>query len=88
MDKWEFQCSAVRINMTLNNPFSLENLWDEILSREATRIVAAFNKLDQDEQDSIVKHLERMTNEEGWHVDQVRSAQVALEAIRRMASDD
>ncbi|MGA9398043.1 MAG: hypothetical protein WBV22_07270 [Anaerolineaceae bacterium] len=74
--------------MTLNNPFSLENLWDEILSREATRIVAAFNKLDQDEQDSIVKHLERMTNEEGWHVDQVRSAQVALEAIRRMASDD
>jgi len=74
--------------MTLNDPFSLEMLWDEILSREAGRIVDAFKKLNQDEQDGILKHLEHMTTEEGWHVDQVRSAQVALEVIRQMPSDD
>lgn len=74
--------------MILNDPLSLENLWDAILSCEVERIVKAFSQLNPDEQNGILKHLERMTTEKGWHGDQVTSAQAALKAIRQTPSED
>ncbi len=60
-----------------------DELWDAILSRETQRILNAWNRLDHEEQTSLLAHLERMTSEDGWHPEQVTSAQAALDAIRK-----
>ena len=74
--------------MTPCDPLSLDLLWDAILSRDPDKIVHAYGKLKPDEKDGILEHLERMTTEEGWHVEQVQSAQAALNAIRQNPVDD
>ncbi len=88
MDEFQIQSSAVGINMMLIDPLSPETVWDAILSRNPGWIVTAFKELDPDEQENILKHLERMTKEEGWHIEQMESAQVALEVIRQMSSHE
>jgi hypothetical protein len=60
-----------------------EELWDAILSRDIKRVVNAWRKLDLEEQTSLLAHLVRMTSEDGWHPEQVTSAQAALDAIRK-----
>ena len=60
-----------------------DELWDAILSREPVRILEAWKKLGQDEQTSLLTHLHRMVCEDGWHLEQIASAQAALEAIRK-----
>lgn len=62
-----------------NDP--LEILWDALLSRQPRRVRAAFDSLTTAEQQSILAHLRRMAEEPGWHPEQQRSAQAALEAI-------
>lgn len=59
----------------------LEILWDGLLSRDAGRIQSAFKLLDTQSQREVVIHLKRMVTEEGWHPEQVLSAQAALNAI-------
>ena len=59
-----------------------DELWDAILSRETQRVLNAWVKLDPEEQTSLLVHLVRMTSEDGWHPEQVTSAQAALDAIR------
>lgn len=61
----------------------LEQLWDRLLSRQPEQVQAAFAELTAAEQASVVSHLERMTSEPGWHLEQVRSAQAALDALRQ-----
>jgi hypothetical protein len=73
--------------MTLENPDSAEPLallWDAILSRQAERIQNVYQLLDPASQSALSAHLRRMASEDGWHPEQVKSAQVALEAIREL----
>jgi menaquinone-dependent protoporphyrinogen IX oxidase len=56
-------------------------VWSEILSRQPARIKTAFAALSPDDQAQVNAHLRKMVNEEGWHPEQVASAQAALEAI-------
>lgn len=67
---------------------SPEVIWDAVLSRESTRILSTWHKLNQEEQNTLLAHLERMVNEEGWHPEQVISAQCALDAIKAPVPGD
>jgi hypothetical protein len=67
----------------ISNLITPEELWDAILSRDIKRVLNAWKKLDLEEQTSLLAHLERMTSEDGWHPEQVTSAQAALDAIRK-----
>ena len=71
--------------MTLENPDPAEPLallWDAILSRQPDRIRAAFQALNPAAQSALSAHLERMVSEDGWHPEQQKSAQAALDVIR------
>jgi len=59
----------------------LENLWDALLSRQAEQVRAAFADLGPGEQQAVIQHLKRMTDEPGWHSEQRLSALAALEAL-------
>lgn len=58
------------------------DIWTEILSREPNRIRKAFKNLTRSEKLRVRAHLIRMTNETGWHPEQIKSASLALEAIK------
>ena len=59
----------------------LEILWDNLLSRQPERVRAAFSTLTSAEQQAVLDHLKRMSQEPGWHPEQRRSAQTALDAL-------
>lgn len=59
----------------------LEKTWNAILSRDKEEIVRAFRALDPDSRRAVVEHLKKMTAEDGWHPEQVKSAGSALQAI-------
>ena len=63
-------------------------IWDELLSREAERVLAAYGGLPAEEQAAVVAHLRRMTTEAGWHPEQVHSAQAALKALGMVEDGD
>jgi hypothetical protein len=63
------------------------DLWTEILSRDTKRITAAFQQLTRSEKISVHAHLIKMTSEDGWHPEQVRSAAFSLEAIKDLPDD-
>jgi hypothetical protein len=64
------------------DPLSLEEFWEELLSRQPSRITAAYAKISGAEKDSIIKHLNKMTTEPGWHPEQRKSAQAALNVLK------
>ena len=59
----------------------LEKVWDQLLSRDNKQVLSAFSSLDEISQKNVLDHLSRMTSEEGWHPEQVKSAQSALDAL-------
>lgn len=59
----------------------LEIFWDAILSRQPEQIRGAFTLLDAVARQQLIAHLKRMVSEEGWHPEQRKSAQVALDTI-------
>lgn len=61
----------------------LEIFWDAILSRNSELIQIACSELDEKERMELIAHLRRMVNEEGWHPEQRKSAQAALDIILR-----
>lgn len=65
----------------MNDDNDLENLWNKLLSRDAARVQEAFARLEIEEQQAVLKHLERMSVEEGWHPEQRTSARAALAAL-------
>jgi hypothetical protein len=65
----------------MSDDSDLENLWKELLSRDAARVQDAFARLELGEQQTVRKHLQRMSVEEGWHPQQRASARAALEAL-------
>jgi hypothetical protein len=59
----------------------LEQTWDGILSREAEKIKNVFIGLSDEDQKVVVNHLHKMSEEEGWHPEQVKSARIALDVL-------
>ena len=60
---------------------SLEDLWDLLLSRQPELVRKAFSELPPPEREAVRQHLEHMVSEPGWHPEQRRSAQAALDAL-------
>jgi hypothetical protein len=60
---------------------SIEDLWDELLSRQPELVRTAFSSLDSDERAAVLAHLQRIVSEAGWHSEQRLSAQAALDAL-------
>jgi len=60
----------------------LEELWERLLSRKAECVKEAFSGLTKNEQESVLAHLKRMSDEPGWHVEQRLSAQFALRFLK------
>lgn len=61
---------------------TLEQIWDGILSREEVSIRRAYFALDKPSRDAVLRHLQKMAQEKGWHPEQVKSAKKALEIIQ------
>jgi hypothetical protein len=59
----------------------VELFWESLLSRLPDQIQAAFNSVDKNTQTEVLEHLRQMVTEEGWHPEQVLSAQTALEIL-------
>ena len=58
-----------------------EIFWENLLSRQPRLNSAAYKILDAETQAAVIAHLRVMTTEEGWHPEQVKSAQTALDFI-------
>jgi hypothetical protein len=69
--------------MKMKEPNPVQNPWEEILSRDSEKILAAFASLDPSDQQSVLDHLQKMATEPGWHPEQVKSAREALQTIKR-----
>ncbi len=67
--------------MKKTNHLSVEQLWDNLLSREPEKIKTTFQHLNLSERSTVIEHLKRMTTEDGWHPEQKKSAQVSLQTI-------
>jgi hypothetical protein len=65
------------------DPLSIEQLWDDLLSRQPDQIDSMFNHLNQSERRKVIEHLNRMLTEEGWHPEQKKSAVIALQRIEK-----
>ncbi len=61
----------------------LEDFWDNILSGESARVQAAFQSLDEVSQEAVLRHLQKMASEEGWHPLQQKTARAALEILMK-----
>jgi hypothetical protein len=60
---------------------SLEQLWDELLSRQPETIKSAFSTLDPGDQQAVLVHLKRMASEGGWQTEQRTSARIAMQVL-------
>jgi len=63
------------------------DIWSEILSRDPSRICKTFLDLNLEEKVTVRAHLMRMTSEDGWHPEQIKSASVALDALQGLPDD-
>ncbi len=59
----------------------LEQLWEELLSRQPGTIKAAFASLNPSNQKVVLAHLQRMVSEPGWQPEQILSARAALDVL-------
>jgi hypothetical protein len=67
----------------------LEILWNALLSRQPDVIREVYYGLDDASRREVLAHLKVMATEEGWHPEQVISAQAALAALEnRNANQD
>lgn len=65
----------------------LEQIWADLLSREEGSIRQAYLSLDEPSRHVVFQHLHKMTLEDGWHPEQVKSARKALEIIYKIKSE-
>jgi hypothetical protein len=75
--------SSHREKVKMKEPNPVQNPWEEILSRESEKILAAFAALNASDQQAVLVHLQKMATEPGWHPEQVASALEALRTIKR-----
>ena len=70
------------IDFTMRNTFMyVEQIWDNLLSREPGSVRDAYSTLDKEEQAAVLAHLRKMASEPGWHPEQKKSADIALEEL-------
>jgi hypothetical protein len=62
-------------------PKQLDQLWDDLLSRQPDLIWAAFASLDDVDQKAVFAHLHLMAGEKGWLPEQKTSAKAAIQAL-------
>jgi len=60
----------------------VEKFWEMLLSRNPESILEAFHSLSREDQEQVTNHLVKMTSEEGWHPEQIMSAQTALDVLK------
>jgi hypothetical protein len=65
----------------MDENIDLEELWNDLLSRESKKVQRAFSRLDKKSQQVVVQHLNRMAVEAGWHPEQRISAEAAIKAL-------
>lgn len=65
----------------MDDATNLASLWENLLSRQETRIRTAYASLTREEREAVISHLKRMAAEPGWHTEQRKSAQAALAAL-------
>jgi hypothetical protein len=64
----------------------LDEVWEALLSTEPARIRRAWEDLTDEEALSVLAHLARMRDEEGWSQAQREAAAVALQVLRDQPS--
>jgi len=62
----------------------LATFWEDLFSRDPEKIETAWKTLEKSYRKDVRDHLCRMVMEEGWQVEQIDSAQAALDVIDRM----
>lgn len=67
---------------------SLEQLWDELLSRQPETIKSAFSALDPGDQQAVLSHLQCMASEDGWQAEQRSSARVAMQVLENQSRQE
>jgi len=65
----------------------IEEFWENMLSRDANKIKAAYSSLSKEEKLHVLSHLSIMRSESGWHNEQRISAEAALEVILHINDD-
>jgi hypothetical protein len=58
-----------------------ENLWEQLLSRQPELVQQAFSGLEPPDRQAVIAHLQRMFEEPGWHPEQRKSAEIALQSL-------
>jgi hypothetical protein len=66
----------------------LDQLWDNLLSRQPDLIWIAYASLDAPEQKSVLAHLLRMASDSGWLPEQRDSAKVAVKALATQSKQE
>ncbi len=64
----------------------LEDVWEALLSGDAARIRRAWDDLTDEEALSVLAHLGRMRDEDGWDASQREAATIALQVLRDQPS--
>lgn len=64
----------------------LEQVWGDLLSRDADKILARFRSLDAGSQKTVTDHLQKMVTNPDWHFEQVTSAKYALKTLKDLES--
>ncbi len=62
-------------------PDPLDIFWDDILSGQPERILAAFSDLNPSARSAVLAHLKRMATEPGWQPAQQLNASKALRVL-------
>ena len=60
----------------------LEHIWEALLSGDPARIRRVWDDLTDDEAVSVLAHLGRMRDEEGWDASRREAAAIALQVLR------
>ena len=63
---------------------TIEQLWETLLSCDPSLIQRTYKLLAENEKKSVKNHLIKMATETGWHLEQKRSAQAAIDAIMEL----
>lgn len=66
----------------MENLDPIQLFWDNLLSRNPARIKSAFSTLDENSKQAVIDHLKKMISETGWHPEQVKSAQIAINILQ------
>ncbi len=65
---------------------SIEQIWDDLLSRQADKILLTFSQLSNSDKQYILGHLQRMVTEKGWQAEQRQSARIALKVLKNLSN--